>query len=336
MTSRHSGDEHDRGTSIWTGPGVVSPGQFASVLGEAMTASGVSIRTLQRELAAAGHSITSATISYWRSGRSSPGRAESRELLADLERILGMPRGALELTLQSQPLRGRAAAQAARAAERWPAAFEMQSSGVDRARELGLVIEGRLVREFTSITATFTGPERQVRWTRFTVWRSLIDGVDRFPWIFGAEEAPGELTLLDTAFCEVAALHYNPDTLVTIFDVRFPTRLRAGQRIATEVSFSMSEGTTMTHPQISTAYCSGPASLALQFVGHPAPPDLMSHWRADWVSPPQDMVWASAVDGWVGATTTSPSRILGFSWTRPDGTRACEECGIPETPAPSG
>lgn len=293
-----------------------APGDFAQVLDEAIVASGLAMSMVRRELLNAGHTISLATLSYWRSGRSLPGRGESMEALPDLERMLGLPPGTFNVTLQTQPARGKAAASAARAAQKWPIAYGLEVAGMADAEALGLRVEGRLVRESHLDVVRFVGPERALTWSKHSVWRVLVDGVDRFPVLFEPEDDDTRVVVEAAAFCEVAAMHVSYQTRLVIFDMRFPQPLRAGQRVATEIVLGLPDGGAITYPQTTTSFCTGPVTLQLHFEGSPAPCDVMSHWRTSWDSLPRDLTPVRDHDGWFSTTVMGENRVIGYSWDR--------------------
>ncbi len=64
---------------------------FADVLRLAIDARGLSLERITDHLAGRGVSVSAATLSYWQSGRSVPGRKSSLAALPHLEAVLGLP-----------------------------------------------------------------------------------------------------------------------------------------------------------------------------------------------------------------------------------------------------
>lgn len=85
---------------------------FADALRQAITDRGLALSRLRDRLAAQGHRISVATLSYWQSGRSQPERAVSLEALATLEQILQVPAASLRSRLDAPRPRGRQVAAA--------------------------------------------------------------------------------------------------------------------------------------------------------------------------------------------------------------------------------
>ncbi|NNM45864.1 helix-turn-helix domain-containing protein [Knoellia koreensis] len=68
---------------------------FADDLRQAVANKGLSLHEVQARLAESRVTVSTATLSYWATGRSQPQRAESFEALAVLERLLDLPAGRL-------------------------------------------------------------------------------------------------------------------------------------------------------------------------------------------------------------------------------------------------
>lgn len=75
---------------------------FAGALRAAVTARGLSLSRLRARLAEHGISVSTATLSYWQSGRSRPERAASRAAIGPLEDVLELPRGFLAVRLPTR------------------------------------------------------------------------------------------------------------------------------------------------------------------------------------------------------------------------------------------
>jgi hypothetical protein len=72
---------------------------FPSAFADALSRRGVSLSWLHERLAEVGHPVSSAALSYWRSGRSRPERTTSRAALVEIERLLEVEPGALTSSL---------------------------------------------------------------------------------------------------------------------------------------------------------------------------------------------------------------------------------------------
>lgn len=69
---------------------------FAPILRSAINDSGLSLERVQAKLAERGVDISVATLSYWQSGRSEPGRRASVAALPHIEELLGLSAGQLQ------------------------------------------------------------------------------------------------------------------------------------------------------------------------------------------------------------------------------------------------
>lgn len=179
---------------------VASPGEvatdFAAALGAAMDARDLPLERIRHHLAARGHEITIATLSYWRSGRSRPERASSLACLGALEEVLRVPRGSLAQLLP--PHRRQTA----------PDAPPFVTLGEIRPEE-GAVLEdliadidlqwGRDMELLSTQDLVEVDPDRHgSRHVARLVIRSLRDRLDRFPVSFNVYD--------DGAFPAVTAL----------------------------------------------------------------------------------------------------------------------------------
>lgn len=96
-----------------------TPRSFADVLRLAIDSRGLSLERIADHLSERGISVSVATLSYWQSGRSEPGRRSSLAALPHLEDVLGLDPGALSAALP--PTRERARRTAVRGLDvLWP------------------------------------------------------------------------------------------------------------------------------------------------------------------------------------------------------------------------
>jgi hypothetical protein len=104
------GFEPNGAVSRATPPGA-APGpatrDFASVLRRAIAERGLGLERIKDRLDDRGFSVSVATLSYWRSGRSQPERKRSLAALPHLEDVLGLAPGTLRGSLSAPRERGR-------------------------------------------------------------------------------------------------------------------------------------------------------------------------------------------------------------------------------------
>jgi hypothetical protein len=82
-------------------------GSFADVLRTAIEVRGLGLERIRDRLDAQGISLSVATLSYWQSGRSQPGRKQSMAALPHLEALLALEKGSLQRALAPPRERGR-------------------------------------------------------------------------------------------------------------------------------------------------------------------------------------------------------------------------------------
>lgn len=75
--------------------GATRMGDFASTLRAAVTASGMTLGELVQELRRRDLSVSTATLSTWQTGRTTPARHRSVPVILELERLLDLPEGEL-------------------------------------------------------------------------------------------------------------------------------------------------------------------------------------------------------------------------------------------------
>lgn len=85
-------------------PALASPSgelSFAAVLSRAVAHRRITLDEIRDELARRGHSVSKATLSYWRTGQSIPARPASLAVIEELEQVLRLPLGQLRASLPS-------------------------------------------------------------------------------------------------------------------------------------------------------------------------------------------------------------------------------------------
>jgi hypothetical protein len=88
-------------------PVAVASGSFADLLRTAIRVRGLGLERIKERLEARGISVSVATLSYWQSGRSQPGRKQSLAALPHLEALLALDPGSLQRALTPPRERGR-------------------------------------------------------------------------------------------------------------------------------------------------------------------------------------------------------------------------------------
>ena len=207
-------------------------GPFDEALRAAVAASGLSLDRIQDRLKRRGSRISVATLSFWQSGRYQPERATSLLVLAELEKVLGVPPESLSALIGPPRPRGR------------PAATDSQ--GLEASSKLGVpdmaaamrAVDTRwddaLTRLSTHVRLELDGRGRERRIYNRRLLRAEVDGPDR--WITGYQITasqhadPGPLpTLRVEPPYRIGKVVEHPDTGLLISEILFDRPLRRGE-----------------------------------------------------------------------------------------------------------
>lgn len=212
--------------------GLAVPESFDATLRRAIDARGLTLDRLRHHLAARGHDLSIATLSYWQTGRSRPVRGASLAALADLETILGLPTGDLTARLGERS-RGRTAAIDDVCADRplddldayfWTLCDELGVRRNDGYRRMSL-------HERIELRADRTLASRATR----ELVRATRDGFDRFPLIFHHDEPGGRLSIAPVSNCTLGRILYDRDRTTVAAEVLLPRPLAEGESMIVEL-----------------------------------------------------------------------------------------------------
>ncbi|SDN12108.1 hypothetical protein SAMN04488074_13527 [Lentzea albidocapillata subsp. violacea] len=150
---------------------------FPEALRAAIERRGISLERLRERLARMGTPVSTATLSYWQSGRTQPERAASLAALRNLEDIVGMPLDALAGLLDPPRPRGRGALPGLTVSG---SAFFANAETVDQLIDgLDISCDARLTRLSGHDRIQMGSDRAQLgRWSR-QVLRAEEDGPDR-------------------------------------------------------------------------------------------------------------------------------------------------------------
>lgn len=217
-----------------TDPNGATRSEFAQAFGAAVTASRLSLDAIRRALAARGHRLSVATLSYWRSGRRRPERASSLAALEELEVILGLSPGVLLATLPSRP-----------AATTYSLDELYELNGPNRTmaalvERLGLAYEDGLDRLSYQDLVELDAAGRQVRNRVRMLVRCAKAGTERFAMSFwmdddapdGSRGAPPTITPL--MGCTLGRTIVAPDERLVMVEVLLDHALDEGETLLIE------------------------------------------------------------------------------------------------------
>lgn len=201
---------------------------FASALSEAIERRGLSLTQVRDELAARGHPISLAALSYWRSGLRVPERLSSLESIPTLEATLDLEPGSLSRFLISAEARRIGPLQAFETLLDYP---------VQDPRSTGIFVAERDVSRITAFLTIIVGADRRIASTN--VRRLVVanrDGVDGMTTFLSTSvpDEDGTYRFRAVAGCRIGEVRQAADN---VHEVRllFPRPLLRGESILTEV-----------------------------------------------------------------------------------------------------
>ncbi|WP_109472698.1 transcriptional regulator [Ornithinimicrobium cavernae] len=207
-----------------------SDAPFATTLREAIEARGLGLGRIVARLEQAGTPVSAATLSYWQSGRSQPGRRTSLQCLSVLERILELAPGSLAGQVGRPAPRGRHAPRPT-----WGELWDEVPAVVTAYEQIDACSEDHLTR-ISYHDRVHVGPDRTERgtWTR-QIMRSERDGVDRFVIMHGNDDPTCPVSeVRGLTRCRVGRISSVPGSGIMTSEMLLPRPLRRGEFIAVE------------------------------------------------------------------------------------------------------
>lgn len=203
---------------------------FAAALRDAIGSRGLGLDQVRQLLALRGSDVSVATLSYWQTGRRSPGRRTSFVTLAHLEDALGMTPGSLA---QHIPPRG-TEARAVNSVLTFAAAM---GEGVELP-EVIAGLDARLRRQFEMVSeqaVLSVGAQRgqEWRWTR-RIMRAVADGVDRLLLADLVEDDVPPPSITPVLHCTLGRRVFLPTSKFVISELLFDRVLGAGDPMLIE------------------------------------------------------------------------------------------------------
>lgn len=209
---------------------------FAASLREAIDQRGLGLGRLVARLEEAGTPVSAATLSYWQSGRSRPGRRGSLECVSALEQILELTPGHLLGQLGRPAVRGRNAPPPT-----WSDLWNEVPAVVSAFEQMSTDLDDHLTR-VSFHDRVHVGPDHTERstWTR-QIMRAERDGVDRFVAMYGNDDPTSPLPrarALDR--CEISRTTHDPGTGIVAVEMMLPRPLRRGEFATVDYEFVQS------------------------------------------------------------------------------------------------
>ncbi|WP_226346618.1 hypothetical protein [Agilicoccus flavus] len=215
-----------------------APESFDAALRCAVEERGLTLDRLRHHLAQRGHHVSIATLSHWQTGRSRPVRGASLAALAELERVLDLPRGALKDRLVERTRSRAAALDEVREGPQddLDAYFRSLCEQLGLKRNDGYLRVG--LQDRLRIRPDRTLGPRIMR----DVLRATRDGFDRFPVVYHNDEPEARLELVPLSNARLGRVIDDAATATLAAEVVLPRPLNRGESIVVELELR-TEGT---------------------------------------------------------------------------------------------
>ncbi|GAA4349543.1 hypothetical protein [Angustibacter luteus] len=209
-------------------------GPFHEALAAAVANRGLTLARLQHHLALRASPVSVPTLSCWVRGTRQPERPQSRQALAELEGVLGLPPRALSDLLGRPRRRGRDAARPIADAELWQPSRSLH----DALRELDLPRPDlRVVSVHVRQTVDERGVERELR--HVNVMESTKDDTDRMRVTIGHLAGSTEATRLRAVTgAQTGRLRRTPDGFL-VAELLLDATLAKGGRTIVEYAVQL-------------------------------------------------------------------------------------------------
>jgi transcriptional regulator with XRE-family HTH domain len=205
-------------------------GPFDAALRAAIRARGLSLDRLREHLHARGVSVTTATLSYWQSGRSRPERRDSVRGLRQLEAVLEVPAGAL-VALLGPPRARPSRTGVADIGHFWPDGGRIDAAVSD----VDTRWDERLTRLSQHDVVTVGPGREELEFHSRQVLRAEADGPDRWVVILHLDEHDRPLPeLRSLRGCRVGRSVRQPGDGLLVVELLFGRPLVRGETVLTE------------------------------------------------------------------------------------------------------
>lgn len=209
-----------------------SAASFADALRAAIAASGLGLERIQHRLGRRGVAVSVATLSYWQSGRSRPGRTTSLAAVRELEAVLRLDPGSLAAQLEPPRPRGR-----------WAGRDQDVRGFVELWRDPAAAVLERFANGSNDHLTRISlhdrfeiGPDRTERyvWTR-QVMRADQTGPDRLVVVARSDEPGQSLPRFSPlSGCRLGRIRTDPDHGYAMTELMFDRALQRGETIVLE------------------------------------------------------------------------------------------------------
>lgn len=205
---------------------------FANVFGAALGASRLTLSALRRRLIDSGNPVSMATLSYWRSGERVPDGAASLAAIEEIERMLGLPDGALVLMVPERARLGTVPSSVN------PFTEEYVQTAMSETMELLEAPPLDIVRDVTSHAINDVGSDGYLRRQRgTTLIQSVVpDTVELITNLSISDGAPFNPPEMHVRGAEIVRSHMHPSRLVYGIVMRLDRPLSLGASTMLEMT----------------------------------------------------------------------------------------------------
>lgn len=259
------GSGHDVDVLLRTGP-------FHDALRVAIERSGLTLDRLRDRLARRGIHVSSASLSYWRLGRSRPERPDSLRAIGEIEAILGLPRHSLAALLGPPRPRGRWVTRT-ETGRTYDGLLEPARALAEAVEDLIGPADRALHTQYIddAIVTDRLGALRTIR-TRM-VLRATVDAPDRHVVVYSDDpgSVPDALEVAATENCRVGRVRRHPEAPVIAAELLFDHALRAGQTHLLEYKVTITRGQPTTFYRRAFRHPTAHYLLSVRFHGSRLP-----------------------------------------------------------------
>jgi hypothetical protein len=290
-------------------------GPFSAALHLAIEDRGIRPEEIQARLSAAGVSVSLATLSYWRRGRSRPERPESMRAVRLMEEILSLPAESLIAQLGPRRPRGRWLNQA-------PGTIDIDrlfENGASVAKIMG-ELDRWMYHELSRVSMHdlyLVGPDRQERGLVCRqVLRANVDRVSRSVGIFHTDDPGAPVGVHPRRNCRVGRIRSDPGTGLLAAEIIFDRMLAQGDTAVIEYEFE--SGSTVATDNYYHGFSTpvGEYVLEVQFDHDAVPARCHRFERRGLHAPDQGLreVWIGSTHGAHLVAADVPPGIVGMRW----------------------
>lgn len=216
--------------------------EFATAVRTAIAASGLSLDRIQHRLAERGVSVSLATLSYWQSGRSRPGRRQSLVVLDHLEAVLDLERASLSSLVGPVRPRGRGP-QGVREVMSLAMLWRDHASVSEAFDHIDTRWDDQLSRISRHDQLRIGADRTEARLSVRQVLRAQCDGVDRSVLMHWLDEPGTALPQVRALLhCDLGLTYSDPENGVVVAELLFDRTLAQGETIIIEHELVHSPG----------------------------------------------------------------------------------------------